>query len=1089
MVILADSPLARDFKSRAALTSREASVAGGRLVARQEQLKATLAARQIPVVSATHTLLNAVYVFTTRERAMELAKLPGVARVARDLPIVPALNRALPLVNAAQAWSVVGGYENAGREVKIGVLDTGIDQTHPGFQDSSLPIPDGFPKCEVIPGAGTATIDECSYTTRKVIVARSYVRELEYGEEPDYSRPDDRSPRDRVGHGTAVAMIAAGVTSTSPIGDITGVAPKAYLGNYKIFGSPGVNDITFTSVVIHALEDAVSDGMDIVTLSLKFPALWGPNDVVPTCYVLLSDNSPAPGGTPCDPWADAVQNAVGSGLTVVAAAGDESETGQVPYPSLNSIQSPGSAPDAITVGAVTNAHILRNSVRLTGPDVPDLQNIMAVMGDGPRLSGPFQAPLVDVTTLGDSGTLCSAVASHSMDGMIALVKRGDCTFATKVINAQNAGAAAVLLYQVDQVDTLFPPAGLALTGRPLFFIGNSDGNDVKDQLAGNAGQQAILDPKLDEFYDYGEYGDYVAPKSSYGPAIGSSGIKPEVVAPGTELLTATQNFDPNSDMFDPSRYIVANGTSFAVPMVAGAAAIAKGQHPQWGPEQLKSAVVNTSTLGFVAEIDSAGNSIVPPRVVAVGAGKLDAQNAAKTTLTVTPSTLSFGDLSAASFAQPPEISLFFTNFGASALSLSVDSSYAGASVSVTPQSLALQPGQQVEVKVQITGAKPAAGYYQGDIVVTGADTPIRVPYMYVVSDQIPADAIPLQNYDFAGLADGQLFGGLPLKVVDKFGAPVAGFQVTYSVLEGGGQYAYQDQNSNWVYVNSVATYTDSLGIADPIYVFLGPIAGPEARNAPSISAAGIINAADGTVGQGLQPGSYISIYGSFLADITQAFSTPYLPLSIAGVSVSFDETYEPGSTPQSVYRNTGISVPARFHFVSPGQINVQIPWEFMGKPTAYVKVSIGDFSSAVVAVNLNDYSPAIFPHFDEGSGSWVAAALDGGYNVIGSTNPAKHTGNDSDFIQLYCNGLGPVSNTPESGEATQISPFSTTLQTPAVTVGGVPVAKVAFSGLTPTNVGLYQLNVVLAADTPSGKQPVVITVNGISSKVAYLFVQ
>src|SRR5262249_10329018 len=145
--------------------------------------------------------------------------------------------------------------------VKIAILDSGIDQTHPAFQDASLAMPAGFPKC---------TTGDCAFTNNKVIVARSYVSLLAAGSDPANpaadSRPDDYSARDRSGHGTAVAMCAAGETNTGVV-TITGVAPKAYLGNYKIYGSPGVNDSTTDQIIITALDDAINDGMDIVSFS------------------------------------------------------------------------------------------------------------------------------------------------------------------------------------------------------------------------------------------------------------------------------------------------------------------------------------------------------------------------------------------------------------------------------------------------------------------------------------------------------------------------------------------------------------------------------------------------------------------------------------------------------------------------------------------------------------------------------------------------------------------------------------------------------------------------------------------------------
>ena len=90
--------------------------------------------------------------------------------------------------------------QNAGAGVRIAIIDTGIDHTHPAFDDSGLQYPAGFPKCQESRG-------DCAFVNRKVIVARSYVNML-VGSDPVETRPDDLSPRDRVGHGTAVAMIA-----------------------------------------------------------------------------------------------------------------------------------------------------------------------------------------------------------------------------------------------------------------------------------------------------------------------------------------------------------------------------------------------------------------------------------------------------------------------------------------------------------------------------------------------------------------------------------------------------------------------------------------------------------------------------------------------------------------------------------------------------------------------------------------------------------------------------------------------------------------------------------------------------------------
>ena len=229
----------------------------------------------------------------------------------------------------------------------------------------------------------------------------------------------------------------------------------------------------------------------------------------------------------------------------------------------------------------------------------------------------------------------------------------------------------------------------------------------------------------------------------------------------------------------------------------------------------------------------------------------------------------------------------------------------------------------------------------------------------------------------------------------------------------------------------------------------------------------------GEVGQGLAPGSYISIYGRNLSEALRVSTTPYLPLALAGVSVSFD------------IQESGISEPARLHFASEGQINVQIPWRLLGYNSAQMKVSIGpDTSSALYTVLLNNHAPALFEITDlGGTGRRIAAALDESFAVISSTNPVRA----GRIVQLYVNGLGPVDNPPESGEATPASPLARTLEQPTVTLGGWTSA-VKFSGLAPYNVGLYQVNVEVPAGLVPGLYEVVISIGGVDSKSALLYV-
>ena len=101
--------------------------------------------------------------------------------------------------------------------MKIALIDSGIDANHPAFS-ASLPALSGFPKV-------LYATDSLS-TNSKIIVARNYTRLLPDGGEPDAGDHD--------GHGTGTAMAAAGGPVVSPYGPMSGVAPAAYIGNYKV---------------------------------------------------------------------------------------------------------------------------------------------------------------------------------------------------------------------------------------------------------------------------------------------------------------------------------------------------------------------------------------------------------------------------------------------------------------------------------------------------------------------------------------------------------------------------------------------------------------------------------------------------------------------------------------------------------------------------------------------------------------------------------------------------------------------------------------------------------------------------------------
>jgi uncharacterized protein (TIGR03437 family) len=1041
-LILQDPPLARQPAARPRIESA------------QRQLRAELARRKIRAGGSVVTLLNAVFVRAPRSRLAELRSLPGVRHVVRLPRLKRNLNVAVNLVSVPTAWSAVaGGMANAGAGVKIAIVDSGLDDTHPAFQDTSLQPPAGYP------------LGDTAYTNGKIIVARSY--------EPMFFLPDDATPRDRSGHGTALAMIAAGETNTGPLATITGVAPKAWLGNYKIFGTPGVNDNATFAAAIQALEDAVSDHMDIAVVA------WGSLPLNPP---LLTDPSCASSGVPsafqddCDIAAQAVENAVAMGMTVVAAAGNDALSSNQ-APALNSINSPGTAPSAITVGASTNAHILYAAVTVNGANVPsDLQSLDALVGDGVKLTGPLTATLAAVTAVDPTGLACSALPSGSLEGGIALIERGNCDFSTKINYAQQAGAIAVLLYQDPghPTDPPFSVLGAGDTGIPAMMIDDADGVTLQSYLASNSNVQATLTPAL---HVETAASNLVTDFTSRGPSIDYA-IKPEIVAVGQGIYTATESLDPTGDLYDPTGYTTVEGSSFAAAMVAGAAALVKQANPGFSAAQIKSALVDTASIDANDIAD--GSDSGEPLITAVGAGKLNAAAALAPGATVAPATVSFGWLGSNSPAETVPLTIANTGTASATFQISVVPDPAtpdpdlSDSIGVSQTSVQLAAGGQAVVDVAPHGGFTVAGIYDGAIAITGPGTNLRVPYWYLESDGMPFDILPVYDSSFFGTV-GDTCWYLAYKVVDQFGIAVPNQPAAFSAATGSG---VQSTSSSC----PSATETNLYGVAWT-NVDLGPSAGDETfqiqaggltttfyanvRPAPSIGANGVVDAASFQVGKGLAPGSYITIFGTALSDASQDLTTSFLPFSMSGVSVSF--TSPDGSQ----------GWPGRLWYVSPMQINLQIPWELQGLTSAQLDVNVADVS-VPYTIPIAPYLPAIFTY-----GGDLAIAQNQNYQLVTGSNPAE----PGQYIILYANGLGAVNYPPQSGEATPLptstQPPASTLVTPTVTLGGV-AGKVLFSGLTPGSIGLYQIDVQVPQNAPAGLQPVVITQNGVRSQPANL---
>jgi minor extracellular serine protease Vpr len=1063
MLLLSEPPVVQQYPGRIEQTRAVSQAYRQHLRDVQSNLRAQIAAQSITVTGAVQHLLNGIFVIATPAQATALRSLPGVAGV------VPMrrfhLSDQLTLSDVQQAWNSapIGGASNAGAGIKVGIIDTGIDQTHPSFQDSSLTPPAGFPKCDTYT-LGTATESDCAFTNNKVIVARSYVSTITPGASPSDSRPDDNSARDLTGHGTAVASVVAGVASSYFTNSLSGVAPKAFLGNYKVYGSPEIGGAS-ESGILEALDDAVTDGMDIVNFSSGAPAFENPTDSGAIC-----GNAP---GQPCDPLAAAFENAMKNGQVIaVVAAGNDGASGYQytanGAATYSSVTSPAYTPSVIAAGGIQNDITYADTIDVTGNNVPsDLSTLIAFPAiDSITLNAPLTAPIVDVTQLGDDPLLCQPPATGSLTGQVALIFRGTCFFSVKVPNAYAAGAVAVIIVNNSaNPATLTNWGGLNGTPIPALMISQSDGQNLQTFVDANPSTQVTLNTQEAQVPSttLGIVPESVAYFASRGPSVGNYGLKPDLSAAATNFLLAAENVDPFGDLFSARRYAVADGTSFASPMVAGAAALVKQAQPNLTPLQVKSALVNSATLSGV--LDQAGTG--PAFIADVGAGLLQAQNAVAAPVTFNPSTISFGSVAG---ALPAAQTIAVSN--PSGLPLT----YTVSATTPAPATQVVVTNSGSSITVRLSGSIPPAGRYEGTIDVTGAPIPLHIPYLFVVPSNTAYDIIPLEGDLFDGPVSQELpaaYGVPVLRVIDRFGASVANAPITWAAVTGGGRVLTGTEYTN--------TTTDINGVAGATVV-LGPTPGSQkfsatvngltidftgnARIPPAISAGGIVDGAAFTANRAVAPGSIISIFGTNLSDSSAGATQFPIPLGISGVAFSFDVP------------SAGVSLPARFHYVSPTQLNVQVPWELANYPSATVKVIINYTYSATYTLNLATYAPGFFTN---PSGSTNAAAEDLTYTVITASHPVAR----GTTVTLYMNGLGPVNNQPADGWPAGNT--STTTTTPTITIGGQP-ATVTFSGLAPTFADLYQVNATVPTNISAGPQPVTCTIGGVSCQTVNLYV-
>ena len=706
------------------------------LKADQARFHAELA-RVIPeaVVAYDYQIvLNAVAVKLPDSNLKTLAaikEMQGVKRVSPQRIYTAEMDYSLPLINAPEVWSQVGGRDNAGAGIKVAIIDSGIDPDHALFDGTgwSYPAEGTWPK-------GYCMVD-ATFCNGKIISTHYYTPTLVVND------AEVNTPQDIHGHGTHVGGTAVGnvVTATYGTGEtaISGVTPGAWIMAYKgLFQNTAGTSSTGSNIMLAAaIEDAITEGADIVSCS------WGSAEWEYD-----------------DPLTAAYEAAVDAGIVVVFSTGNSG-------PAHNTTGSPTS-PKFIEVGASTTVRAYYNQLSVTAPEPVTgiLQNFAATemsdidpsvipttaIGPLPYLpTGLTGELLTEVTeTVGSlivpTVTVGITETAPYVDGWIAVIPRGTSSFSDKVANARVHGAVAAVIY--------LPPGsaysdddwkgGFTLNGEALYTVitGKEWGGGLvewwKDH--GDAARLRIGYP-ISPFES--EVEDVIADFSSRGPNLRLA-ICPDLVAPGVNILSGNP----------VGGYYTKGGTSQAAPHVAGAAALLLSQHSEWTPAQVKSALMSTASQ-TILDLDQA----TVANGMTQGSGRLDVNAAMQPGVTFDKPSHSFGMVEKGTTVETV-ITAMSVSEGEETYSVSVQESITDTghvTVTVSPTSLVIPPQDNgtlnhvFTITVQ-TDAGAMSQDIEGNIVLSGTTHMAHIPYWVRVTP-VTTNSVLLIDDDLSGLGN------------------------------------------------------------------------------------------------------------------------------------------------------------------------------------------------------------------------------------------------------------------------------------------------------------------------------------------------
>ncbi|MBB6450889.1 minor extracellular serine protease Vpr [Geomicrobium halophilum] len=499
---------------------------------------------------------------------------------------------------------------------------------------------------------------------------------VDNNDDPQETPPGD--PRGgETNHGSHVAGTIAGNGLT------VGIAPDAELLSYRVLGPGGSGT---TADVIAGIEQAVLDGADVMNLSLGNPM----ND-------------------PDFATSIALDQAMEDGVVAVTSNGNAG-------PDNWTVGSPGTSREAISVGASQlpyddfSAELSSEEADYPSAEVmgyPSELDLMALNeGEFELLDAGIGAP--------------ENFEDEDFEGKIALMVRGELPFVEKVENAEDAGAeGAIIFNNVDDEEQPEVP-GLPL---PTVMLSLEDGQNLQSALA-QGDNMVSFDLEFVQ-----EIGETIADFSSRGPVMDTWMIKPDISAPGVNILSTV----PTHDEDDPHGYASLQGTSMAAPHVAGATAVLLESNPELEVGEVRGLLMNTSE----SLVDPDTDEEYPFNTQ--GSGSIRIADALDSDSIVTPGSHSFGTFTDEDGVETARSSFTIKNQSEERQAYAFDIEFEGDPDGIdvmTSSDVALQPGESDDVRlnVQVDAGALDDGYYEGTITVESMTETIEVPTILFVSE-------------------------------------------------------------------------------------------------------------------------------------------------------------------------------------------------------------------------------------------------------------------------------------------------------------------------------------------------------------------